>query len=112
MKESIQKSADNLVMFPASKNFPVERSDHEELMKNDPLEALLNEFAHIPSEEDIYDEEELIDEPLRPKEQKLGQLDRILLIHQQLKRLEDTTQRMKYLIDEIQDFLPKKVVRK
>ena len=105
MKESIQKSADNLVMFPAAKNFPEEVS-HEELMKNDPLEALLNEFSHIPSEDEIYDEDELI-EPTAPVEQKLGQLDRIILIHSQIKKLEDTTQRMKYLIDEIEDFLPK-----
>ena len=107
MKESIQNSVSNLVMFPASKNFPEESTSNEELMKNDPLEALLNEFSHIPSEEEIYDEDELteIDEPVI---QKLGQLDRILLIHSQLKRLEDTTERMKYLLDEIEDFLPKK----
>lgn len=110
MKESIQTSADNLVMFPAAKNFPEESVSNEELMKNDPLEALMNEFSHIPCEE-VFDEEELIEQDT-PVEQKLGQLDRILLIHSQLKQLEDTTQRMKYLIDEIEDFLPKKVSRR
>ncbi|PIK15531.1 hypothetical protein [Halobacteriovorax sp. JY17] len=110
MKESIQNSADNLVMFPAAKNYPATTSK-EDLMKNDPLEALLNEFSHLPNEDDIYDEDELIEEEA-PIQQKLGQLDRILLIHSQLKRLEDTTQRMKYLIDEIEDFLPKKIKRK
>ncbi|CBW26378.1 hypothetical protein BMS_1522 [Halobacteriovorax marinus SJ] len=110
MKESIQNSADNLVMFPAAKNFPVETSSEQELINNDPLEALLNEFAHIPSQDEIYDEDELIEESA-PVQKKLGQLERILLIHQQLKKLEDTTQRMKYLIDEIEDFLPKKVNR-
>ncbi len=110
MKESIQTSADNLVMFPAAKNFPEESVTNEELMKNDPLEALMNEFSHMPCE-DVFDEDEL-EEEAKPIELKLGQLDRILLIHSQLKKLEDTTLRMKYLIDEIEDFLPKKVRRK
>jgi len=108
MKENHQEKIDNLVLFPAAKNYSLESSGAYD--PNDPLEDLLNEFSHLPNEDDINlsheDEEEELE--CQPKVKKLGQIERILLIHTQLKELEDATLRIKYLIDEIDDFLPKK----
>lgn len=110
MKENHQEKVDNLVLFPASKNYSLESSGAYD--PTDPLEDLLNEFSHLPNEDDLNlsHDDDLEKEELecQPKAKKLGQIDRILLIHKQLKKLEDTTLRIKYLIDEIDDFLPKK----
>ncbi|OUR97245.1 hypothetical protein A9Q84_13040 [Halobacteriovorax marinus] len=109
MKESLQEKTDNLVLFPSAKNYSVESSGAYD--PTDPLEDLLNEFSHLPNEDDInlgFEDEEEEELDCQPAVKKLGQIDRILLIHRQLKDLEDTTLRIKYLIDEIDDFLPKR----
>ncbi len=110
MKESIQEKSNNLVLFPASKNYPLESSgafDHA-----DPLEDLLNEFndAHdCCDESEIELEMKAIESEQKELEQpKLGQLDRMVKMTEQLKKLQDTTNRMSYLMDEIENFLPKR----
>mgnify|MGYP000350825774 CR=1 FL=1 len=108
MKESHVDEINNLVLFPSAKNYPLESSGAFDPI-DDPLEELLNEFSDARDEEfDI--EEEVQDEcvelaPVRPA--KLGQLDRIVLITNQLKTLEETTKKMSFLMDEIENFLPK-----
>ena len=109
MKEIQLEKITNLVQFPSSKNYPLEPSGAYD--PNDPLEDLLNEFSHLPNEDDVQLCREDLEEELHlsasPK--KLGRLDRVVLISKQLKTLEDTTKRMSFLIDEIENFLPKKI---
>lgn len=108
MKEIQQEKITNLVQFPSSKNYPVESSGAYD--PNDPLENLLNEFSHLPSEDDsdLYKDECSEELTANTATMKLGKLDRMVLVSKQLKTLEDTTNRMSYLLDEIENFLPKK----
>lgn len=109
MKEIQQEKIMNLVQFPSSKNYPLESSGSYD--PNDPLEELLNEFSHVPNEDNLElhkdDEGEAIKTAM--PSMKLGKLDRIVHISKQLKTLEDTTKRMGFLLDEIENFLPKNV---
>jgi hypothetical protein len=114
MKETQQEKITNLVQFPSSKNYPLESTTSLDL--NDPLEDLLNEFSHLPddieeSEEEIHIyKQELKEEVISVSRAKpTGRLDRVVHISKQLKTLEETTKRMSFLIDEIENFLPKKV---
>ncbi|TNF00905.1 MAG: hypothetical protein EP326_05710 [Deltaproteobacteria bacterium] len=107
-KEKQKLTDDNLlVMFPASKNFPV-----EELSIEDPLEELLLEFSHFQDEDfedddDIYENamqaEALMVEDILKKNQHQNEL-----LRDQMNLLEETSMRMKYLLDEIELYLPKK----
>jgi len=106
-KEKQKLTDDNLlVMFPASKNFPV-----ESLSIEDPLEELLLEFSHFQDddedEEDIHqnalEAEALMVEDILKKNRHQNEL-----VKDQIKLLEETSQRMKYLLDEIELYLPKK----
>lgn len=105
-KEKEKLTDDNLlVMFPASKNFPVESLGIE-----DPLEELLLEFSHFQDEdedEDIHqnalEAEALMVEDILKKNRHQNEL-----VKDQIKLLEETSQRMKYLLDEIELYLPKK----
>jgi hypothetical protein len=102
----------NLVMFPASKNFPV-------IDEVDPLEELLNEFSHL-SDEDFIDEElvfpseedgelELTSNILSNKNvSKMGDNELFDLINDQIKLLEESHTRIRYFLDEIDTFLPSK----
>jgi hypothetical protein len=96
---------ETLVMFPSSKNFPKE----EELL-DDPLADLLNEFS------DCEDMDEDLDEELR-EEECLNELNEALvakdalrsnqnimsLLNEQLKTLKETTGRLKFYLDEIEN---------
>jgi hypothetical protein len=107
MKESHVEKINNLVLFPSSKNYPVESSGAFDPI-DDPLEDLLNEFSHVSDgdlpEQSIEETRSLSTADTKPR---LGQLDRMVLISNQLKTLEETTKRMSFLIDEIENFLPK-----
>jgi hypothetical protein len=103
-KEKQKLTDDNLlVMFPASKNFPV-----EDLIE-DPLEELLLEFADLTDdeEEDIHENalhvEALMVEDVLTKNRHQNEL-----LKDQIRLLEETSLRMKYLLDEIELYLPKK----
>ncbi len=106
-KEKEKLTDDNLlVMFPASKNFPV-----DELSIEDPLEELLAEFSQFQDEdeddEDIYENalhaEALMVEDVLKKNRHQNEL-----LKDQIKLLEETSLRMKYMLDEIELYLPKK----
>lgn len=107
-KEKQKLTDDNLlVMFPASKNFPV-----EELSIEDPLEELLLEFSHFQDDDfedddDIYENamhaEALMVEDILKKNQHQNEL-----LRDQMSLLEEASMRMKYLLDEIELYLPKK----
>lgn len=94
----------NLIMFPASKNYPLE----EELSDN-PIEEVLNEFAHL-------EENELDDFLSSPMEgldferfssanapRDMGFLkDRLGLIKEKMENIEKENRVLKGLLDEIE----------
>ncbi|MCO4794796.1 MAG: hypothetical protein KC493_13840, partial [Bacteriovoracaceae bacterium] len=90
-------------MFPASKNFPV-----EELSYEDPLEELLLEFSHIQDDETDLEENVLEVEALMVEDILKKNRDKNELVQDQIMLLEETSQRMKFLLDEIELYLPKK----
>ncbi|MCO4795672.1 MAG: hypothetical protein KC493_18280, partial [Bacteriovoracaceae bacterium] len=92
-----------LEMFPASKNFPVEELPHE-----DPLEELLLEFSHIQDDEVDLEENVLEVEALMVEDILKKNRDKNELVQDQIMLLEETSQRMKFLLDEIELYLPKK----
>lgn len=102
-------NADNLVLFPSSKNF--ENFSPEDL-GTDPLYELLNEFAHI-EDDDIWDEDEPeINELMEtapaelPKFASHSELNQMLCA--QMEQLEDLGQRLKYYLGEIELYIPEK----
>lgn len=110
-----------LVMFPASKNFPLESEVSEQLdalgkkpqsyknLGDDPLEDLLNEFSDYedafeqrpepPGHEDL----ELLNLELR---QRLGPMPDFEVLLEQLQLLKETQSRLKVYLDEIDSVLP------
>lgn len=90
-------------MFPASKNYPV-----SDLVIDDPLEELLMEFSHLQDEEDDLEENILQAEALRVEEVFKQYQDQADLIQEQIRLLEETSLRMKYLLDEVELYMPKK----
>lgn len=90
-------------MFPASKNYPV-----SDLMIDDPLEELLMEFSHLQDEEDDLEENILQAEALMAEEVFKQHRDQADLIQEQIRLLEETSLRMKYLLDEVELYMPKK----
>lgn len=96
---------ETLVMFPASKNFPKE----EELL-DDPLADLLNEFSDYEDEiededEDLREEERLneLNEALIAKDALRSNQSIMSLLNEQLKTLKETTGRLKFYLDEIEN---------
>ena len=87
---------ENLVLFPASKNFPV-----EEDVIDDPLEDLLNEFAHL--EDDDYEVEEEVQAPAMVIKGSLGER-----LSKKMSHLEDSTQRMSFLLSDLESFYPRR----
>jgi hypothetical protein len=94
----------NLIMFPASKNYPL-----EEQLSDDPLEEVLNEFSHL--EDSQLDE--FLSSPMDDMDyerfssaqvgQEMGFLkDRIDLIKKKLENIEKENRMLKSLIDEIE----------
>ncbi len=113
---------DNLIMFPASKNFlKVDRT-------HDLVESLLNEFAHI-SDEDIpsYLDDRFDDVERDIEVQTYQSLEafmnrhnvsdlietkvedeRLECIQMKLEEIKETRKRLKFYLDEIEMFLPNK----
>lgn len=113
---------DNLIMFPASKNFlKVDRT-------HDLVESLLNEFAHI-SDEDIpsYLDDRFDDVERDIEVQTYQSLEafmnrhnvsdlietkvedeRMECIQMKLEEIKETRKRIKFYLDEIEMFLPNK----
>lgn len=113
---------DNLIMFPASKNFlKVDRT-------HDLVESLLNEFAHI-SDEDIpsYLDDRFDDVERDIEVQTYQSLEafmnrhnvsdlietkvedeRMECIQMKLEEIKETRKRLKFYLDEIEMFLPNK----
>lgn len=108
----------NVVMFPASKNFPpkVESID----LHDDPLEALLNEFEDVLDEDLDDDLEAELEEIAREnldKYKKSQNIQNMALLAQdelketvsnQLAYLNETNLRIKHLLKEIEAYMPGK----
>ena len=103
VKKENKINENNLVLFTSSKNYPVV---DEELFV-DPLQELLDEFSDIEIDlDEEFDDFALnqgIDDfsPLMDRGQKVLLAEKIAL-------LQDTQQRIKYLLDEIELYLPRK----
>lgn len=107
-----------LVMFPASKNFPLEEEITQQLEElhslpliplDDPLEDLLNEFSEY---EDAFDSRpeppghlELERQNLELR-QRMGPEPNIELLFEQVELLKETQKRLKVYLDEIDSVLP------
>ncbi len=111
------EDAQNLVMFPAAKNFPM-----RELL-SDPLNDILDEYTpyyphhtdeRFPIEEDDEDTDDLypsLDAFMNRHKQEMAMTpdDRLVQkINQQLVAIQSLKERIKYYMDEIEMFLPKK----
>ncbi len=115
-KDSKLHEEDIVVMFPASKNFPIKAKNHEKQSTQetgpqkqskerqinfyeDPVEALLNEF-----EDYLIDEEEINIEYDREKFQ-LGQSEanrRRSRINNSIQELDEALERMSYYLKELE----------
>lgn len=101
-KDKNSQEKDNLVMFPSAKNYPI----FDEEILSDPLQELLDEFSDIEIDlDEHYDDLELEEvpdyEPLVSRGQQVLMAEKIALI-------KDTQKRIKYLLDEIELYLPRK----
>lgn len=113
---SLTTETDNLVLFPSSKNFLEDQ--------NDPMYNLLNEYSHI-SDEEIPDhlddrfEMELEDltqfgslEAFMNRHQSQDLLtpdDKLIMgINERLNAISEAKARLKFYLDEIEMFLPKR----
>jgi hypothetical protein len=103
-EEKQKMTEDNLLlMFPASKNFPVDG------LIEDPLEELLLEFADLSDEdEENIHENALHAEALMVEDALSNNIHKKKLLKDQMTLLDEVSQRMKYLLDEIELYLPKK----
>jgi hypothetical protein len=96
VKENTTTSDNNLVMFPSSKNFPV----FDEEILTDPLQELLDEFSDIDIDlDETYDDFEI--SPVVARGEKN-------LLTEKIDLLKDTQKRIKFLIDEIELYLPRR----
>lgn len=107
-----------LVMFPASKNFPLEEEITEQLQElsslpliplDDPLEDLLNEFCDYEDAFDQVDESpghEDLEQLNMELRQRLGPLPELDVLFEQIELLKETQKRLKVYIDEIDSVLP------
>lgn len=107
-----------LVMFPASKNFPLEEEITEQLQElsslpliplDDPLEDLLNEFCDYEDAFDQGDESpghEDLEQLNMELRQRLGPLPELDVLFEQIELLKETQKRLKVYIDEIDSVLP------
>lgn len=116
---SLNTETDNLVLFPSAKNFPLE----SEL--SDPMADLLNEYSHM-SDADIpgHLDERFMDESLED-ETSFGSLEAFMNRHQnndnltpddrlvkaineRMEQIAEAKSRIKFYLDEIEMFLPKR----
>lgn len=111
---------ENVVMFPASKNFPLDVKtavDSKEVL-DDPLEALLTEFDELSDlsfDDDLEAElEEIAREQMATYQaqtdlRSLAKLETSELkdnIDSQMKVLSETQARISYLLKEIESYMP------
>ena len=110
----------NLVMFPASKNYKIDISDMD--LGADPLNDLINEFSHVKEEDlpDFFDprfEDELDNNDsfdsletfmARSQTREFLTPDDILVNHinGRLAAINDLKARIKFYLDELEMFLP------
>lgn len=121
--ELTENEAENIVMFPASRFFQQSPS-LQDLLDNDPLEELLNEFSDV---EDDFEEDEFEDSfdlstddfnaifscrenELSKFSKEIGEdsINAYENFCKQVKAIEEAQQRMKFFLDELQLFIPKK----
>lgn len=120
---SLNTETDNLVLFPSAKNFPLE----SEL--SDPMHDLLNEYSHmsdadIPSYLDDRFDNESLEESLED-ETSFGSLEAfmnrhqsndnltpddrlVMMINERMEQIAEAKSRIKFYLDEIEMFLPKR----
>lgn len=118
MKNKNRVFDENVVMFPASKNFPpaVDSVD----LHDDPLEALLNEFSDV-LDNDLDNELEAELEEIAREQASIQYQNQSLLnlaqmnqdelsetITKQMDVLKETQQRISYLLKEIDSYMPGK----
>ncbi len=115
---SLTTETDNLVLFPSAKNFAVEAD------LKDPMVDLLNEYSHmtdsdIPSHLDDRFEDELEDDSAfgsleafmnrNQAQETLTPDDRLVkLINDRMIAIADAKARIKFYLDEIEMFLPRR----
>lgn len=107
----------NLVMFPSAKNFPMREN------LSDPLNDILNEYAaYYPDHNDErFESEELEDDGddhypsleafmnRHKREVALSPDDRLIMkINRQMATIQNLKERIKFYMDEIEMFLPRK----
>ena len=107
----------NLVMFPSAKNFPMRE------MLSDPLNDILNEYTpYYPDHDDERFEVEDIDDDAdehfpsleafmnrHKREVALSPDDRLVMkINQQMAVIQGLKERIKFYMDELEMFLPRK----
>lgn len=129
MKTNQSLETNNLVLFPASKNYSID-SDLNDL--NDPMMDLLNEYAHItddqiPSylDDRFYDEAEAETEIELDESAIFGSLEAFMTrnqdqvqltpddklaktIHEKMEAINEARQKIKFYLDEIEMFLPRR----
>jgi hypothetical protein len=112
---SLTTETDNLVLFPSSKNFPVGKSEEIEL--DDPIMDILNEFSDASL--DLGLEALLVEEPTygsleaymnRHKDEgSLTTDDKlVLLIDERIGQIDEARARIKFYLDELEMFLPRR----
>ncbi|MBC7714217.1 MAG: hypothetical protein H7177_12810 [Rhizobacter sp.] len=116
---SLTTETDNLVMFPSAKNFAVEAD------LSDPMADLLNEYsnmtdADIPGHlDDRFEENDLEDESAfgsleafmnrNQTAEILTPDDKLVkLINEKMEAIAEAKQRIKFYLDEIEMFLPRR----
>lgn len=127
MKTIPSLETDNLVLFPSSKNYSLE-SDLSDL--RDPMMDLLNEYAHIKDDEipshldDRFDDELELEDEL-DESPVFGSLEAFMArnegsvaltpdeklassINQKMEAILEARQKIKFYLDEIEMFLPRK----
>ena len=102
VKDTKTTIENNLVMFPSAKNFPI----FDEDILNDPLQELLDEFSDIDIDlDETYDDIDFdYGHELAPELVKGDHS----LVAEKIALLKETQKRIKYLIDEIELYLPRK----
>lgn len=114
---SLTTETDNLVLFPSSKNFPVEKL--EEIEQGDPMFDILNEFSDATLESEVFGLEALVEETTygsleefmnRQKgEGSLTADDKlVLLIDERIEQIDEARARIKFYLDELEMFLPRR----
>ena len=117
-------SEENLVMFPEAKNFKIERKLFS--TTSDPLDDLLSEFSHLKDEDiPFFDDERFEDDNDLDLDESFYSLDAfmnrhqignvqtpddrlIALINERLDAISEAKQRIKFYLEEIEMFMPRK----